>query len=73
MDWVFAKDLLERHGVNLIGRKIITKEVGSHPGGIEKILKLTPDKNAPEIVFQVFNYEINDSIGVFDNELVVLL
>lgn len=73
MDWVFAKDLLKRHGKGLIGMTILTKEVGDHPGGFEKILKLSPDKNAPEIVFQVFNNEINDSIGVFEDELVVLL
>lgn len=61
--------LVGRFGHGLIGRRVDTPPLGEYPGGIATITRITPDPNAPEIVFQVtlFGY---GSIGMFAHEVV---
>lgn len=57
----------------LIRRKIITEQYGEWPGGIATVIKLYPDPEAPEIVFDVKHDETGEEIGVFDHENVQLV
>lgn len=57
-----AKLLLKQYGNQLLGRQIITVPMGQWPGGVAEIVKLRPDENAPEIVFEVRKH-FEDSVA----------
>ncbi len=48
-----ALDLVAKHGDDLIGRRIVTRQFGDWPGGEAIITEMGPDPNAPEIAFMV--------------------
>ena len=73
MGRILASELLKKHGKNLIGKTVLTEEMGGHPGGLAVVTKIRPDKGAPEIVFEVKNYSWGSSIGVFEYEHVILI
>jgi hypothetical protein len=78
---ITAGELVSHNGHDLIGKSIETVAYGLWPGGPATIIKLQPDKMAPEIVFQVRSDKVRDpdnpkrfwEIGVFANEPVELL
>lgn len=74
---MLASDAVKQFGDQLIGRDIITARYGDWQGGRARVLKLNPDKAAPEIVMTVkairtSRYDsrtnIGEEIGVFDHE-----
>lgn len=66
-----ARTLVQKLGKHLIGRRVNTPAVGEYPGGMATVIEIEPDKNAPEIVFQV-NLPSWGDIGVFEHEEVSL-
>jgi len=80
-----AKELLDEFGEGLIGRRVRTLPLGAWPGGSARIVKVRPDPEAPEIVFEVRGTgqkvqnaiaagDLEDEVmGVFDYEEVELL
>ena len=66
-----AKQLIDIHGTSLIGQRVETEPIGEYPGGIAIVTELTPDPQAPEIVFTV-QHPTFGPMGVFDWELVTL-
>jgi hypothetical protein len=73
-----ARKALEEYGEKLIGRSVLTHPFGAWPGGRCKVIKLRPDSESPEIVFQVRG-EVgqtclgSSTIGVFEYEEILLL
>lgn len=67
-----ARALVQKLGKHLVGRSVNTSAVGDYPGGVATVIEIEPDKNAPEIVFQV-NLPGWGDIGVFEHEEVSLL
>lgn len=73
-----AKELVQKYGQALIGQMVMTERVGAYPGGPARIIKLLPDPEAPEIVYQVENEGWMDEwgkhdIGVFEHERAFLI
>jgi len=66
-----AKELVTKHGSALVGRLVLTQPNGEYPGGIAEVVRIAPDPNAPEIVFDVKTDEWD--IGVFEHETVHLI
>jgi hypothetical protein len=48
-----ALRLVQKLGEKLIGKKIHTPACGDYPGGLATVTEIEPDKNVPEIAFQV--------------------
>jgi hypothetical protein len=69
---MLAKELVQRYGSRLINEWILTEPIGEYPGGIARVIELTPDKNAPEIPIQV-NLPGWGKIGIFEDETVALI
>lgn len=67
-----AEALVARMGEELVGRHVMTEALGEYPGGRAKVVELTPDPEAPEIVYQVVHPTFG-AIGVFESELGTLL
>jgi hypothetical protein len=67
-----AGTLVKRFGKKLLGKRVNTPAVGEYPGGVATVIEIQPDKNAPEIVFQV-NLPEWGEIGVFEHEQVSLV
>lgn len=66
-----ARTLLRRYGPGLVGRTVDTPAMGEWAGGICTVTEIRPDKNAPEIVFNVKRIGGDEEeIGVFEFELV---
>jgi len=75
-----ASELVTQYGAALVGRVVETKPFGQWPGGPATVIEIGPDKEAPEIVFQVRHLKFKDpeteklwDIGVFEYEDVNLL
>lgn len=66
-----AKQLVKKLGKKLLGKEVNTPAVGEYPGGVATVIEIRPDRNAPEIVFQV-NLPGWGEIGVFEHEEVSL-
>jgi hypothetical protein len=61
-----ARDLFESLGPDLVGRKVLTVQYGTWPGGVATVTEVEPDPAATEILFIV---EMGgEEIGVFDFE-----
>lgn len=71
-DTVSARQLVDAHGENLVGQKIITQPMGDYPGGKATVIEIAPDFTAPEIVFDV-EHPTFGRIGVFEYEQVRLV
>ncbi len=62
------------YGVQLIGQKVMTEEVGEYPGGEAEVTELWPDPKDDNIVFNVRHPtwrtedHPNGEIGVFAQE-----
>jgi len=67
-----AKALVQKLGTKLIGQKVNTQAWGHYPGGLATVIEIEPDKNAPEIVFQV-NLPQWGQMGVFWHEEVSMV
>jgi hypothetical protein len=67
-----ANQLVEKLGQKLLGKQVNTPAAGEYPGGVATVTQLAPDKNAPEVVFQV-NLGQWGEIGVSGHEDVSLL
>jgi len=67
-----AQALLSLYGGSLLGRHVVTVQIGEYPGGLAEVIELLPDPAAPEIVFNV-NHPTFGEIGVFDWEPVQLV
>jgi len=74
-----AKQLVKKYGKSLIGREVLTVPMGYWPGGRAKVVDLCNDKNAPEIVMNVFKDDWRDdegnpgTMGIFEYEHISLL
>jgi len=72
-DVVTAKTLVKRLGQKLIGRTVMTPQLGDYPGGAAVVIEIAPDPIiAPEISFTV-NHPTFGECGVFEYERVRLL
>lgn len=67
-----AASALIKYGKRLVGKNVMTEPYGKWKGGIATVTKLRPDRNAPEIVFEV-RHPTQGSIGVFDHENIEVL
>jgi hypothetical protein len=67
-----AKELVKKLGNNLLGKKVNTPALGEYPGGLATVTQIAPDKNAPEIAFQI-NLAQWGQTGVFGHEDVSVL
>jgi hypothetical protein len=71
---MLAGELAKKMGKDLIGRIVLTEQIGDWQGGAAEVIEIGPDPAAPEIVFNVRSTQRkNDIIGVFNHELILLL
>lgn len=69
-----ADDAAEIYGDLLVGVRVDTEAQGEYPGGPAVVTEVSPDPEAPEIVFQVSNPDFEDGeIGVFSHENIEFL
>lgn len=66
-----AEALLYKLGHELLGRTVLTEEMGEYPGGEAVVVELLPHRKAPEILFTVKHPTFGEC-GVFDWEEVHL-
>lgn len=57
----------------LLGRQVITQELGLFQGGLCTVIALTPDANAPEIVCQVRHNGTGEELGIFEDEVLSVI
>lgn len=67
-----AEALVDRMGKRLIGRTVATEHVGRYPGGNAKVIKLKPDPECANIVYQVRHPTFGE-IGVLSLENATLI
>lgn len=70
--WISALWVRNSFGEALIGKTVDTMAIGEWPGGPAVVINISPDKNAPEIVFTVKHPEFGE-MGIFEHEDVVIL
>jgi hypothetical protein len=63
---VNASTFRHKHGNDLIGKNVMTQQIGSYPGGLAKVIEIDPDVDAG-IVLQVLHPTFGE-IGIFDYE-----
>jgi len=63
-----AKEMVEKYGIKkLIGKEIKTEPMGWYIGGIARVIDISLDPEAPEIVMYVDNPNFGE-IGIFEYE-----
>ena len=78
-----AQQAVKLFGKILIGRQVITEAIGAWPGGLCKVISLSEDANAPEIVLNVKRledrttrmeeFQIDDECGIFEYEDITII
>ena len=58
---------------HLVGRQVITQEIGLFDGGLCTVIALQPDPMAPEIVCQVRHDKTGEELGVFEGEVMSVI
>lgn len=67
-----ALDLVNTYAADkLVGRYVLTEQVGDWPGGLALVKSVTPDPDAPEIVLYV--QQKGEMMGIFDDEQIILV
>ena len=57
----------------LLGRQVITQEMGLFKGGLCTVTAINPDPMAPEIVCHVRHNETGEELGIFNDEVLSLI
>lgn len=57
----------------LLGRQVITQEMGLFKGGLCTVTAINPDPMAPEIVCHVRHNETGEELGIFNDEVLSVI
>jgi hypothetical protein len=68
---MIAREILQKYKENLIGKPVLTEQIGDWPGGLATVTEIEPDPGAPEIVFNVESE--HGAVGVFEYEYCLVL